>query len=225
MPVFNQVEGGRRFANIAHGKIIEYQKDDVNLEYTHMSGRLVNITFKQTEQFGEKLCLHLLDEEDYWILETFSNSRYATSFLMQMENIDLLKDITIIPSMKEKDGKKEYSLFLNQDGKALKWFYSKNSEQKAPDLVPCKMRNPNGPGMVDSWDNTLRMEFLKNKVFSVVVPNLQRLPNPYPNHPGYRGNAGPGIAGNYFGKEETRVHTPQSDRMNNDINHEDDLPF
>ena len=238
MPAFNQPQQRRRYAQINNGKFCEWVTDH-NEEYSHMMGYIVNITFKHDEKYGLKLCIHMVDEQDYWIIETFANSGYAFYFSMMMQNINYQQPVVMNAILNEKEGKKESKLFIKQNGENIKWYYNKDHMKDLPPLVPCKVKNPNGPGLIDGWDNTERMQFLHNLVINTISPALQRMPNPYPNHPVYSGNVpanGNSIAGHYFGKEEKfRVPGPVSQDEKNyaatqagapaNFTPADDLPF
>ena len=62
--------------------------------------------------------------------------------------------------------KKKASLFIMQDDKPLKHFYTKDNQNGLPKMKQLKVKG------VMTWDDTEMMEFLEKMVFTEVVPKL-----------------------------------------------------
>ena len=83
-----------------------------------------------------------------------------------LPNIDLTKEMKVSPSVKEVDGKNKSSLFINQDGKALKHAFTRETPNGMPDMEQVTV---NGSQV---WDDTKRLVFLQNMVDTTILPKL-----------------------------------------------------
>lgn len=230
MPVYTDP---RRYVGVKDGKIIEkIEASDQYKAYNHLSGHLMNITWKQHEK-GKLMILHIIDKDDYFLLQLFLNSFYAKSFLKILPNIQLNEEITIITRCRVEDGKKKGSLFVNQFGNSLKWFWNDANRGDLPELV----KKYNDQLHKEVWDDSDQLAYLEMYVEQNIIPHLKVRPNPFPAHLAYTGNTGNQIAGNYFGAEQRvgivgPVSSTERDGANGNIPTAaditeplDDLPF
>jgi hypothetical protein len=197
MPVYTDP---KRYLGIRDGKIIEKLDNSNYREFTHLSAHLMNITFRQHDK-GKVMQLHLIDEQDYFILGLFLNSFYAKSFLMLLPNIDPTHELTIVTSLKMDGDKKKGSLFVNQHGKPLKWYWTKDNLGDLPPMVKQNRQMHNGEWK-EVWTDDDQQLYLEMYINQDVIPQLQKKPNPFPANVNYSGNTGNQIAGDYFGKEQ-----------------------
>ena len=134
--------------------------------YDSFTGTLVNIKVKEGGEYGDQWVLTMKDKDDmYFIQLPYSNS-YAKALLKMLPNIDLSKPFKMSPSLKEVDGKNQSSLFVNQDGVAIKHAYTKDMPNGLPQMVQKKVSGK----LV--WDDTDVLDFLKNMVETKIVPKL-----------------------------------------------------
>ena len=75
----------------------------------------------------------------------------------------------ISPSVKEIDGVNRSSLFINQDGKAMKHAYSRENPNGMPDMEQVTVKG------VLVWDDTKRLEFLDKMVHETIIPKLRAI--------------------------------------------------
>lgn len=179
----------KRYLTIQEGRMKE-KKGDTIVEHNQLTDvHLVDVTFRDVEKevdgitktVGNVIQLHLLDETDYFILETWSNCAYARCFYQVMQNLDEKRRFTLITSERIKDGKKKPALFIKQDGFLLRWCYTKGNMQDCPPLSVST-----GPMGGSAFDDTLQNMFFINLVEKWLIPALHKLPNPFPNHNVYQ---------------------------------------
>jgi hypothetical protein len=86
------------------------------------------------------------------------SSGYAAAFLKALPNVDLSKDVQLSPKVTVEGEKKKTTIFLNQDGAPVKWFYTKDNPNGCPGLKKIKVKG------VETWDDSEMMEFLEKMV-------------------------------------------------------------
>lgn len=133
--------------------------------YDSFTGKLVSIkvqdgTYGKTWNFGFK------DKEDVYTLQLSYSNSFATQLLKMLPNVDLTKEMKISPSVKEVDGKNRSSLFINQDGVALKHAYTRENPNGMPDMEQVVVKGEK------IWDDTKRIDFLYNMVVTTIIPKL-----------------------------------------------------
>ena len=133
--------------------------------YDSFTGKLIDIKV-QDGTYGKSWNFVFVDgAEPYTLQLSYSNS-FSTAFLKMLPNIDLTQEMKLSPSVKEVDGKNKSSLFINQNGVALKHAYTRANPNGMPDMVQITV---NG---VQQWDDTDRLVFLQNMVDTVIIPQL-----------------------------------------------------
>jgi hypothetical protein len=220
--------GKKRYLTIKDGKLNERIDQNTQYDYGFIEGQIMNITFQEHAEYGKQIHLHLIDQQDYFVLQMYLNSYPAKAFLMMLKNIDLRELLKISVRQTVDNNVKRIALFCSQDfGTPIKWYWNKEHQVGLPALVPIKTRNKQGQ-LVDGWDDTDRMNFLQEMVKNEIVPQLQKKLSPYPNHPSYRSNVGNHIAGNHFGNED-KIRVPNNGGQQIDpksiTEPLDDLPF
>jgi hypothetical protein len=134
--------------------------------YDSFTGKLLNIR-TQESPFGKQWVLDFKDREDVYHLTLGYSSGFASTFLKILPNIDTSKEMKLSSSSKEENGKKKHSLFINQDGVALKHFYTKENPNGIPQWEQLTVKG------VQVWDNTKELEFLENMVKTTILPKLE----------------------------------------------------
>lgn len=125
--------------------------------YKGWKGRITNITTKEND-YGKQWLVTLKDEDGDAILQMPYSSGYSAAFLKALPNVDLTCDVLLTPKMTIEGDKKKTTLFINQHGQAVKWFYTKDNPNGLPVLKQIKVK-----GKV-TWDDSEIMEFLENMV-------------------------------------------------------------
>lgn len=133
--------------------------------YDSFTGKLVDIKITESD-YGKSWNFMFKDKEEIYTLQLSYSNSFSTAFLKMLPNIDLSKEMKVSPSTKEVDGKNKSSLFVNQDGKPLKHAYTRENPGGMPDMEQVTV---NG---VLVWDDTKRLEFLKNMVDTLITPKL-----------------------------------------------------
>ena len=144
-----------------NGKVVHEEFCDA------LSGRITGISIKDHPEFGKFWMVNLQDNSGWsGIIQMNYSSGYASAFLKLLPNVDLSKDVTIAPNMKIEGEKKKTSLFIMQEGKPLKHFYTKENPNGLPQMKKIKVKGK------ETWDDSDMMEVLEKMVKSEIVPKL-----------------------------------------------------
>lgn len=135
--------------------------------YDSFTGKLIDIKVRDGE-YGKTWNFVFQDKKEPYTLQLSYSNSFSTAFLKMLPNIDLTKDMKLSPSVKEVDGKNKSSLFINQNGKALKHAYTREVPNGMPDMEQVQV---NGQ-MV--WDDSKRLAFLQNMVDTTIIPKLPK---------------------------------------------------
>ena len=133
--------------------------------YDSFTGKLVDIKV-QDGTYGKTWNFQFQDKEEIYTLQLSYSNSFSTAFLKMLPNVDLSKELKVSPSTKEVDGKMKSSLFINQDGVALKHKYTRENPGGMPDMEQITIKG------VLVWDDTKRLEFLQNMVDTQILPKL-----------------------------------------------------
>ena len=128
-------------------------------------GRITNITTKEND-YGKQWLVTIEDEDGEAILQMPYSSGYSAAFLKTLPNVNFKEEVVIVPKLTVEGDKKKTTLFINQNGSALKWYYTKDNPQGLPELKQIKVK-----GKV-TWDDSDIMEFLENMVNTKILPKL-----------------------------------------------------
>lgn len=121
------------------------------------SGKIIDISTRESD-YGKDWMIKVDDGECIAVIQFKYSSGYAASFLKALPNVDLEKEVSISPNLKIEGDKKKTTIFLNQDGKSVKWFYTKETPNGIPSLKKVKIKG------VEQWDDSEQMEFLETMV-------------------------------------------------------------
>lgn len=168
----------RKYCGIRGGKIVYKDNSGQVFEKKSVSGMLTDVFVKRDGRFGPEFHVVLYDEGIYH-LQMFLNSLYARAFMCMMKNIAPAQSLTIKPSeFVDTDGKKRQSLFLYQEGQAVKWYYKKDlNGLPAPEADILKDKNGKE---YEGWNYSKQYEFLLNALEEfkpLLMPNKVRQRN------------------------------------------------
>ena len=139
--------------------------------YDRFTGKLVGIK-TQDGTYGKSWIFSFKDRDEVYHLQLSYSNGFATNFLKMLPNVDLNSEMTVQPSVKEVDGKKKSSLFINQHGVSLKHAYTRDNPNGLPPMVPIMVKG------VQVWDDTDQLAFLHNmvttKMFQISVDSVVR---------------------------------------------------
>ena len=133
--------------------------------YDYVEGMITGITVRDSD-YGKFWNVNIQDGSDAYILQFQYSGGNANSFLKSIPNADLRKPIRIRPAVEIDGDKKRSKLFLVQDDKALRWFWTKENPGKMPSLKKIKIKG------VEQWDDSDMMEFLEAYVKEHITPKL-----------------------------------------------------
>jgi hypothetical protein len=168
------------FLKIANGKVVRSFKSPTDASitrttdngkvvheefYQYVEGHIKSITTKENE-YGKFWVIKIEDEGTEYTLEFNYSGGIASAFLKALPNIDFSQPVRISPKQTIDGDKKKNTLFLNQNGKAAKWFWTRDNPGDLPDLKKIKVKGK------ETWDDSEQMEYLENyvKTLSFVAP-------------------------------------------------------
>lgn len=175
--------GGATYLSIADGKIVRNHKEakagvtvsrttktgkTVHEEkFDSITGRIVGLKTHEND-YGKQWHLTMTDGEDSYIVTMPYSSRYSTSFLKALPNIDLTKDVKLMPwSMTDKqDASKKITgiTMWQNDGNGFVKIapaFTKEEPNGLPQMKQVKVKG------VMTWDDSDMMEFLEAKAMSL----------------------------------------------------------
>ena len=137
--------------------------------YDSFTGKLEKIEVKDGN-YGKTWNFGFRDREDLYTLQLSYSNSFSTAILKQLPNVDLTQEMKVTPMVKEVEGKRRSSLFINQNGVALKHAFTRDNPNGMPDMEQVTVKGE----LV--WDDTKRMEFLHNMVNTLILPKLEAVP-------------------------------------------------
>lgn len=183
--------GGATYLSIADGKIVRNHKEaksgvtvsrvtktgkTVHEEkFDSITGRIVGLKTHEND-FGKQWHITFTDGEESYIITMPYSSRYSTSFLKALPNVDLTKDVKLMPwSMDDKNdaSKKVTGITMWQDGEKILPAFTKENPNGLPQMVQVKVK-----GQM-TWDDSDMMEFLEEKamqLFAATAPTTEDEP-------------------------------------------------
>jgi hypothetical protein len=177
----NQSQSKGVFLSITNGKLVRQMPSpteksiarvnklgrEVHEEfYDSLSGYISDIKTKEGD-YGKFWVVTIKDGSTYYNLEMKYSSGYATSFLKTLPNADLSEVVAITPKLIIDGDKKQSVVFISQNGKGLKHYWTKDTPRELPPMVKVKVRG------VDTWDDTDRMVYLDNFVKDNILPKIK----------------------------------------------------
>ena len=132
--------------------------------YKSAVGLITSITHKdppeQHKEWSGNWNINLKAGDNNLCLQLSEGSGYANAFFCILPNIDPNYTVTITPQEKETVwngvAKNSRTVFINQQGQALSWYYKKDDMKDMPEIKKIEMR-----GKKTVWDDFERNEFFK----------------------------------------------------------------
>lgn len=148
--------------------------------YDSFTGKLIDIKV-QDGTYGKTWNFVFQDQKDPYTLQLSYSNSFSTALLKMLPNVDLTQEMKLSPSTKvdPETGKNKSSLFINQNGQALKHAFTRENPNGMPDMEQVTVKG------VLQWDDTKRLQWLENMVMTQIVPQLpgvaQAQPAPAPS--------------------------------------------
>ncbi len=169
--VFLQVSRGklvRQFPQKTEKSVMRVNKNGKTVHeefYDSLTAKLMDIKVKESD-FGKFWTLVFNDGSMNYFIDLNFSGGYAISFLKALPNADVTKDMTIVPKYTEEGDKKSSVIFINQNGKGLRHFWTKDNPGDLPPMVKIKVKGK------EAWDDSDRLEYLLKYVNEVILPKV-----------------------------------------------------
>jgi hypothetical protein len=131
--------------------------------FKDLTAKLENITTR-TNEYGTQWQLEFTDGDATYIVSLPYSSRYSSSFLKALPNVDVSKEVRFMPwAMKDKqDATKTITgVTLYQDGEKIAPAYTKENPNGLPQMVKIKVKGK------EQWDDSDMMQFLEQMAFKL----------------------------------------------------------
>jgi hypothetical protein len=139
--------------------------------FLDLTGKLVDISVRESEQFGKQWQLKFIADGETFVVQMPFSGRNSSSFLKVLPNVNLKQEMKFKPwSMADRNdlSKKVSGITVYQGGKILP-FYTKDEPNGLPEMKQLKVK-----GKV-TWDDSDMMDFLEDMVNSEIVPKLKSI--------------------------------------------------
>lgn len=173
--------GVGKFVNFKKGKLAGYVDGETKL-FSEITGRIVNLDIEDAEYDEKpykKIVLYIADMDNEFQLGFPLVSGYGSSFCKICPNIDWAKDVEISGSFEQlSPTKNKTSLFIKQDDKNLKHFWTKGKPGKLPQ--PKESSDRNGKFLDFTKTNEYFLKMLIDKVRPAILkanPEGERVKN------------------------------------------------
>ena len=160
--LIKQRANGGTFVNIKQGTLVIAKKNEQGEPdpetFASIKGVIFKVEFIEEEFKGkkyEKAKIYLTSENKNYILQMGTDSGYFRGFCNSLKSGSPTKELTITPSSKEVNGKNQTTCFIEQNGKFLKHFYTKDFNGDLPPLEKVEFKG------VVHYDNKKQIEFWK----------------------------------------------------------------
>jgi hypothetical protein len=151
--------GSITYLNMKQGKFARKSANgDIEL-FDSVSGVIKDVRFENDEYQGSKfrkLLLTLEDAGTKYLVQVRTDSGYFRGLTNSIANADVSQEVKLIANSKTGDnGKPQTTIFVNQNGKALKWKWSKDNQGELPELEKVKVKGQY------VYDNSKQLEFFE----------------------------------------------------------------
>lgn len=139
--------------------------------FKDLTAKLDGITTREND-YGKQWQIRFQDQGDYYVISLPYSSRYASSFLKALPNIDLAKELRFMPwAMKDKmDATKTITgITLYQNGEKIAPYYTKEDPKGLPQMVKIKVKGK------EQWDDSDMMSYLENMALNLFEQDHKEL--------------------------------------------------
>lgn len=156
-----------RYVDIKKGKMSIYAgKENPPIEYDYIEGNISKVDVVVEEFKGKKKeMIHVfIKGDENFRLKIQLNSGNGRTFCQQLPNVDPSLPVRFQAKYEEKEGFKNSTLFLGQNGQAVKWAHTKKDPNGMPEK---KEATINGEKV---FDRTEQMNFFKKIIENFKSP-------------------------------------------------------
>jgi hypothetical protein len=151
--------GGKiTYLNLKQGKFARKNANgDIEL-FDAVDGIIRGVEFKDDEYQGtkfRKLLLTLQDGDEKYLVQVRTDSGYFRGLTNSIANANVDVPVKLIASSKQVEGKPQTTIFVNQEGHALKWKWTKDNMGELPQLETVKLKGKT------VYDNSKQLEFFE----------------------------------------------------------------
>jgi hypothetical protein len=138
--------------------------------YDHITGIITDMTKTHHDEYGDFWNVNIFDtdEKRTYVLQMNFDSSYATGMIKSLPNADLSKELTLIPNQKIVDGIKKTTMFVSQNGKALKRYFTKETPNGLPQPKEVEFKGKM------TWDYFPQLKFLERVVLEKLKPKFRK---------------------------------------------------
>lgn len=133
--------------------------------YDSLTAKISDISIKENE-YGRFWKVTLTDGDADYVIDMNYTGGYAISFLRALPNADINENVTLTPKVYVEGEKKKSVMFINQFGKGLKHFWTKDNPGDLPELKEIKVNGKK------TWDSSDRLAFLEDYVKDVILKKV-----------------------------------------------------
>jgi hypothetical protein len=129
--------------------------------FKDLTGIITNVNTREND-YGKQWQLTFTDGPDTYIVSMPFSSRYASSFLKAVPNVDATKPLRFMPwAMKDKNdvSKTVTGITMYQDGNKIAPAYTKDAPNGLPQMEKIKVKGK------EQWDDSAMMEFLEQMIY------------------------------------------------------------
>jgi hypothetical protein len=160
MPLIKEGSEKATYVNVSKGKFYTKESGKDPVFYGELEGYITAISFIIDEYQGkkfEKCQIHVVDDNDIFILKIKVDSRYFRTFCNFLKNANIYDKIRFSPYYKEEqNGYKNVVMFLKQNSVALKSYHTKDNPRGLPDAPKINFKGE------ETTDFTQQNEYYKN---------------------------------------------------------------
>jgi hypothetical protein len=171
MALTNQSSASKIFLSVSEGKFKRKIADNQFEHYSSIEGKITKIEFQDDEYKGvttRKAVLTIVDGDETYLLQLRTDSGYYRGLSFAIGNANIDQPVKLTANSKSIDGgKSQTTMFVNQNGHALKWTWTKDNPGDLPKLEQIKIK-----GQMTN-DNSKQLEFLENywqQLFTEEIP-------------------------------------------------------
>jgi hypothetical protein len=162
--------GNITYLNLKQGKFARKNANgDIEL-FDTVDGIITAAEYKEDSYNGQdfrKLVLSIIDGEDKYILQVREDSGYYRGLTNAIANADISKKVKLTASSKEVNGKPQTTIFVSQNGTALKWKWTKDNPGELPPLDQVKLK---GKTVYDNSAQTAFFAKFWSNLFNSATP-------------------------------------------------------
>lgn len=129
--------------------------------FKDLTGFITNVNTREND-YGKQWQLTFTDGPDTYIVSMPFSSRYASSFLKAVPNIDATKPLRFMPwAMKDKNdvSKTVTGVTMYQDGNKIAPAFTRDEPNGLPQMEKIKVKGK------EQWDDSAMMEFLEQMIY------------------------------------------------------------